>query len=134
MAGLSTTDLVSAKGRLSRRGDLVLMVTGPGEGSAAQRRGASSVVSELAKAVDGGTAGTVLAGPPTAAGATGQLGAVRRDVAAARQVSTVDSLGRTAGDVVTVLALAGQASGEAGQYGAVDAADGAMPGGRSTSE
>jgi hypothetical protein len=134
MAGLSTTDLVSPRGRLSRRGDLVVMVTGPGEGTPAARRGASTVVAELAKAVDGGTAGTVLAGPPASAGATGQVDAVRRDVSAARQVSTVDALGRTAGDVVTVLALAGQAAGEAGQYGAVDAADGAMPGGRSASQ
>jgi hypothetical protein len=134
MAGLSTTDLVSPQGRLSRRGDLVLMVTGPGEGSSAQQRGAATVVAELAKAVDGGTGGVVLAGPPTTAAATGQVGAVRRDVSAAREVSTVDALGRSAGDVVAVLALAGQAAGETGQYGAVDAADGAMPGGRSSTQ
>jgi len=29
---------------------------------------------------------------------------------------------------VTVMALAGQAAGESGHYGAVDASDGAMPG------
>jgi hypothetical protein len=59
---------------------------------------------------------------------------VRDDVGAARVVSTVDSLGRTAGQVVAVMALAGQAAGQSGQYGAVDAADGAMPGARDASQ
>ncbi len=60
--------------------------------------------------------------------------AVRDDVAAARDVSTVDALGRTAGQIVAVLALAGQAAGQTGQFGSVDAADGAIPGGRGTGE
>ena len=47
--------------------------------------------------------------------------------AATKDVSTVDSVDRIAGQVVTILALAGQAAGRSGQYGAVDAADGAMP-------
>ncbi len=70
----------------------------------------------------------MLAGPVASARAGGQIKAVRDDVTAAKDVSTVDSLGRTAGQVVTVMALAGQAAGRTGQYGAVDAADGAMPG------
>jgi Copper transport outer membrane protein, MctB len=72
----------------------------------------------------------VLAGPVASARTGGQVKAVRDDVGAARAVSTVDALGRTAGQVVTVMALAGQAAGKAGQYGAVNAADGAMPGAR----
>ena len=70
----------------------------------------------------------MLAGPVASAREGGQVKAVRDDVTAAREVSTVDALGRTAGQVVTVMALAGQAAGRTGQYGAVDAADGAMPG------
>ena len=131
LAGLSATSLMSAEGRLSRRGDLVLFVTGPGEGGPDEMRGASTIVTSLVLAVDRGTAGTVLAGPVAATRAGGQVKAVRDDVGAARDVSTVDVLDRTAGQVVTVMALAGQAAGKAGHYGAVDAADGAMPGARS---
>ena len=47
---------------------------------------------------------------------------------AARDVSTVDVLGRSAARVVIAMALAGQANDQTGHFGAVDAADGAMPG------
>jgi copper transport outer membrane protein MctB len=132
MAGLSTANLASAQGSLSRRGDLVLFVTGPGHGSVDQQQGASTIVTTLVQSVDAHTRGVVLAGPAAAARAGGQILAVRSDVSAARSVSTVDSLDRTAAQVVTVMALAGQAAGRSGQYGAVDAANGAMPGARAT--
>ena len=128
LAGLSTAGMMSTEGDLSRRGDLVLFVTGAGAGTAEQRQGASTIVTALVKAVDADTAGAVLAGPVTSARAGGAVKAVRDDVVAARDVSTVDTLGRTAGQVVAVMALAGQAQGQTGHYGAVDAADGAMPG------
>jgi hypothetical protein len=128
LAGLSTTSLMSAEGKFNRRGSLVLFVTGPGQGSPEEKQGASTIVDTLVKAVDAATDGVVLAGPPASARKDGQIKAVRDDVSAARDVSTVDALGRTAGEVVTVMALAGQAAGRTGHYGAVDAADGAMPG------
>jgi Copper transport outer membrane protein, MctB len=127
LAGLKAAGLMSTDGALTRRGDLVLFVTGPGQGGSAAQRGASTIVTSLVEAVDGATAGAVLAGPVAAAGAQGQLAAVRADSRTARDVSTVDSLGRTAGQVVTVMALVGQAAGRTGHYGA-DAPDGAMPG------
>ena len=128
LSGLSTTSLMSTEGKLDRRGSLVLFVTGSGQGSAEQRQGAATIVNTLVQAVDAGTDGVVLAGPPASAREGGQVKAVRDDVTASRNVSTVDVLGRTAGQVVAVMALAGQAAGETGHYGAVDAADGAMPG------
>jgi hypothetical protein len=128
LGALDAASLMSADGRLNRRGDLVLFVTGGGQGGNAEQKGASTIVTTMIRAVDSETAGTVLAGPVASARGNGQVKALRDDVGAARDVSTVDSLGRTAGEVVTVLALAGQASGKTGQYGAVDAADGAMPG------
>ena len=128
LAGLSTTSLMSEEGELSRRGSLVLFVTGPGQGSTQDKQGAATIVDTLVQAVDSATDGAVLAGPTASARADGQVKAVRDDVTTARDVSTVDSLGRTAGHVVTVMALAGQAAGRTGHYGAVDAADGAMPG------
>jgi hypothetical protein len=131
LSALDAASLMSADGTLNRRGDLVLFVTGAGRGAQAEQKGASTIVTTMVRAVDSETAGTVLAGPVASARGNGQVRALREDVGAARDVSTVDSLGRTAGQVVTVLALAGQASGKTGQYGAVDAADGAMPGARS---
>ena len=134
LAGLSTTSLMSAEGKLKRRGSLLLFVTGPGQGTAQQRQGASTIVSTLVDAVDQNTDGVVLAGPVASARAGGQVKAVRDDVKVSRDVSTVDALGRSAGQVVAVMALAGQAAGRTGQYGAVDAPDGAMPGAQSATE
>ena len=134
LAAMDTAKLLSVQGKLTRRGDLVLFVAGAGQGSAGQQRGSGSIVTALVRAVDSGSGGVVLAGPPGSALASGELKAVRDDAAATRAVSTVDALGRTAGQVVTVMALAGQAAGRSGQYGAVQAADGAMPGARDTSQ
>jgi hypothetical protein len=131
LGGLSTTSLMSAEGKLNRRGSLLLFVTGPGQGTAEQKQGASTIVDALVQAADDATDGVVLAGPVASARAGGQVKAVRDDVTAARDVSTVDSLGRTAGEVVTVMAVAGQARDKTGHYGAVNAADGAMPGAQS---
>ena len=128
LAGLNTTKLLSVEGKVNRRGSLVLFVAGPGQGTAQEKQGAGTIVTALATAADAATDGVVVAGPIPSARPGGVVKAVRDDVAAARDVSTVDVLGRTAGQVVTVMALAGQAAGQTGQYGAVDAADGAMPG------
>ncbi|HVH94495.1 MAG TPA: copper transporter, partial [Nocardioidaceae bacterium] len=134
LAGLSTTSLMSAEGKLNRRGSLLLFVTGAGQGTRDQRKGASTIVNTLVDAVDQNTDGVVLAGPVASARTGGQVKAVRDDVKVSRDVSTVDSLGRSAGQVVTVMALAGQAAGRTGQYGAVNAADGAMPGAQDATE
>ncbi len=134
LAGLDTASLMSTSGKLGRRGDLVLVVGGAGEGDADQRRGAASIVTTVVRALDAETGGVVLAAPVASARENGQVKAVRDDVGAAKDVSTVDSLGRTAAQVVAVMALAGQAAGRSGQYGAVDAADGAMPGARGSSD
>jgi hypothetical protein len=134
LAGLSTTSLMSAEGKLQRRGSLMLFVTGTGQGTPAQKQSASTIVTTLVEAVDQNTDGVVLAGPLASARTGGQVKAVRDDVKVSRDVSTVDSLGRSAGQVVTIMALAGQAAGRTGQYGAVDAADGAMPGAQSATE
>lgn len=128
LSGLSTANLMSAEGDLNRRGSLVIVVAGPGSGSAAERQGANSIVTALVKAIDAGTDGVVVAGPVEAARERGLIAAIQADVAAAKEVSTVDVLGRQAGQVVAVMALAEQAHGKAGHYGAVDAAGGAMPG------
>ncbi len=128
LAGLSTAGMMSQEGQLSKRADLVLFIAGAGAGSSEQKQGSNSIVTTLVKAVDADTAGVVIAGPIPAAREGGVIKAVRDDVIAARDVSTVDTLGRTAGQVVAVMALAGQAAGKTGHYGGVDAANGPMPG------
>ena len=128
LAGLSTAGLMSADGALDRRGSLVLFVAGAPEGTEDEQTGASSILSTVATAVDGGTDGTVVAGPIGSAREHGVVRGIRDDVVAARDVSTVDALGRSAARIVSMMALAGQAEDQTGHYGAVDAADGAMPG------
>lgn len=128
LAGLSTAGLMSAEGNFNRRGSLVLFVAGPGSGSTSDQQGSNSIVTTLTEAVDQNTDGVVVAGPLESARNDGVVKAVRDDVTTARDVSTVDIVGRTAGQVVTILALAQQADGQTGHYGAIDAANGAMPG------
>jgi hypothetical protein len=128
LAGLSTAGLMSADGSLDRRGSLVLFVAGAGHGSDDEQTGASSILSTIVTSVDADTNGVVVAGPVASARENGVIRGIRDDVVAARDVSTVDTLGRSAARIVSVMALAGQAEGQTGHYGAVDAADGAMPG------
>ena len=128
LAGLSTAGLMSPDGSLDRRGSLVLVVAGEGSGSDEQRTAAASIMTTLATAIDADTNGVVVAGPMPSAREHGVVRAIRDDVVAARDVSTVDSLGRAAARNVTVMALAGQAQDQTGHFGAVDAADGPMPG------
>jgi len=128
LSGLGTAGLISPEEDLSRRGSLVVFIAGAGTGSSEERQGANTIVGAVVKAVDAETDGVVVAGPVASAREGGLVAAIRGDVVAAREVSTVDSLGHTAGEVVSVMALAGQASGEVGHYGAVDASGGAMPG------
>jgi hypothetical protein len=128
LAGLSTAGLMSADGALDRRGSLVLFVAGAGSGSDEEQTAAATILTTLATAVDADTGGVVVAGPMSSARDHGVVRAIRDDVVAARDVSTVDSLGRAAARIVAVMALAGQAEEQTGHFGAVDAADGPMPG------
>ncbi len=128
LSGLSTANLMSAEGDFESRGSLVLFIAGEGTGSAEERQGANTIVTSLATAIDVDTDGVVVAGPVDAARGNGLISAVRGDVVAARDISTVDAISRQAGQVVSVMALAEQSQGGAGHYGAVDAANGAMPG------
>ncbi len=128
LAGLSTAGLMSADGALDRRGSLVLIVAGAGNGSQEEKTGASSILTTIATAIDADTDGVVVAGPVASARERGVVRGIRDDVVAARDVSTVDTLGRSAARIVVVMALAGQAEGQTGHFGAIDAADGPMPG------
>lgn len=128
LAGLDSAGLVSTEGTLGRRGDLVLFLSGPAEGSEQEQQGAGVILGSLVRSVDAQSRGVVLAGPVGSARRGGPVAAVRADPATARAVSTVDVLGSVAGAVVTVMALDRQSAGRTGHFGATGAADGAMPG------
>lgn len=128
LSGLSTANLLSPVGELTRRGSLVLVIAGSPTGSASAGGASSAVVSSLAAALDQATDGVVIAGPTAAARGSGVLDAVRREVVVSQQVSTVDTLDRVVGQLVALLALEEQAQGGVGHYGSVDASGGVLPG------
>ncbi len=128
LSGLSTADLMSPAGDMTRRGSVVLVVGGAGAEDDAAREGASAIVTALVDAIDQATDGVVVAGPADTARNGGVVESVRSEVGTAQEVSTVDTLDRSAGQVVTLLALAEQAGGSTGHYGSIEAPDGVMPG------
>lgn len=128
LSGFEGAELMTVDGELARRGSLVLFVAGSPSGTPEEVAGRNSIVTTLVRSVDENTDGVVVAGTVAAARPGGVVEAVRQDVGTAQDVSSVDVLGRSAGRVVAMMALAGQAQGQTGHYGVVDAADGAMPG------
>ncbi len=128
LSGLDTAGLMSSAGDPVTRGSLVLVVAGEGQADTPEQQAQNSILTALLTAVDAHTDGVVVAGPVSSASRNGLVDAIQNDVAAARDVSTVDSVTGTTGQLVAVLALAEQAAGNTGHYGAVDAPDGAMPG------
>jgi hypothetical protein len=97
--------------------DLVVVIAGGGahRPSPAGRAAAVPLVTQLHRSF----AGVVVAGP---AADSDLVGAVRADAHLAKSVSTVDNLDTSAGQVGTVLALAGERTGKVGAYGTGDGA------------
>ena len=125
LAALASAELAAEPETSDRRGSLAVVVTGsPDRG---RLEGAGAVVTALTAALDEGSDGAVLAGPPAAAEPDGAVAALREDPAAAREVSSVDVADRVSGAVATALALAEEARGRSGHYGLVGAEDGALP-------
>ncbi|GGV31700.1 hypothetical protein GCM10010182_64100 [Actinomadura cremea] len=82
----------------------------------------------LASALDAAGSGTVVGGPPTAASDGGLIAALR-DSDAAESVSSVDIVDTetVSGQVVAILALQKEMSGESGQYGTGAGVSGYLP-------
>jgi hypothetical protein len=127
MSGLSTAGLVTADGQPSGRADLVLVLAGPADRSDLGGA-ANTIISQVLGSLATSTDGLVLTGPAGSAKDGGLLKVTRDDVSLERIISTVDSADSGAGQVVAVLALVERAGGTIGQWGAVDAQDGTMPG------
>ncbi|MEV5966396.1 copper transporter [Kribbella sp. NPDC051952] len=82
---------------------------------------------DFLEGLDQGSAGTVVAGVPDTAKDGGLLKALRSDSEATKIVSSVDVADLPAGRMTIVFSLVEQASGKAGQYGAIDAKNGVAP-------
>lgn len=115
MAGLSDGGFVRAD-KAPQPAQLVLVLTG----GARAGNGAGDKAITLARfatQLDRSGAGAVLAGTEGSASGSGAIGVARADGASGSALSTVDNMDTAAGRVVTVLALAEQLDGKAGQYG-----------------
>jgi hypothetical protein len=126
ISGLQSADLIAVSQPISARAGLALVVTGPEfdtSAAAADNAVPVTVLQSLGQQLP-----TVVVGPTGAAGQRGVIGALRASPASAKVLSTVDSGETTMGQVSGVLALAARAGGTIGQFGAVHAADGVLPG------
>jgi hypothetical protein len=123
IAGLQSADLAKTPQAVSARAGLALVVAGPG--AASDSAAADNAVPMAILQAFGAKVPTVVVGPTSAGGSRGVIGLLREHNPV---VSTVDSAETTMGQVAGILALAARARGTVGQYGAVDAADGALPG------
>ncbi|HET6166734.1 MAG TPA: copper transporter [Marmoricola sp.] len=124
VSGLQSAELVTTGQAISARAGLALVVAGPparSEAAAADNGVPVTILRALGSRVP-----TVVVGSTGAAGPLGVLRALR---SGAPVLSTVDSVETTMGQVAGVLALAARVrSGTIGQFGAVHAANGALPG------
>lgn len=101
--------------------DAVVLVAGP------QRKASiSTVVAELARSVDAGAKGCVLAGPSASSLTGGPVAELREDGDEAK-VSTVDVTNSAVGGVVVARALNRDIDGKSGAWGTPRSDDGALP-------
>jgi hypothetical protein len=126
VSGLESAELVTIAQPVTARAGLALVVSGPPARSDAAA--ADNAVPVTILRALGAQLPTVVVGSTGSAGSRGVLGALRKDDGSRAAVSTVDSIETAMGRVAGVLALAARGRGTIGQFGAVDASDGAIPG------
>lgn len=126
-AAFAEAGLIDSSEPLAGTAELAVVVAGgpvTDDGEAGRRLAA---LTSLTAAMDSQGAGAVLAGPPQSATTLGLVDAVRTDADLAAQISTVDVAQISSGRTSAVLALAEQADGGVGHYGAVGQVDGPAP-------
>lgn len=116
-------DLITLTSTPTKRATLAVVVTAPTTSGSADQ---GTVVAALAGALDSSGKGVVVAGPASSSDDGGIVKAVR-DSDATSNMSTVDVTDIAAGRVVTVLAMAREASGQSGSWGTSRSADGGVP-------
>ena len=117
LAGLAALEVLSVETPTVTPADSVVVLTGAGPASedAAER---TATLVELVTALDAAGSGAVVAGPSAAAEGSGLVAAVRAAREVSAVVSTVDDVERASGRISTVLAVAQEALGTSGAYGA----------------
>ncbi|TCM38646.1 copper transporter [Kribbella sp. VKM Ac-2568] len=126
LSGVTGSKLVSLKPTPKDRASLVVVVAAKPPTPAPDNSSYNDAV-DFAEGLDQGSGGAVVAGVPESAQNGGMLKSLRGDSAATKILSTVDVANIPSGQMTVVFALVEQASGKAGQYGAVDAKNGVAP-------
>ena len=126
MSGLSGSKLFGIKPTPKDRASLIVLVSGKQPAESTDESTYTDAV-DLARGLDSGSAGVVVAGTPETSQDGALLTVLRSDSDATKQVSSVDVANLPSGRATVVFALAEQAEGKAGQYGGMDAKDGVAP-------
>ncbi len=126
MGAFGEGDLVDGDSDLPQA-DLAVVVAPSVPAKAKSTADANRAWVSLARSLDSASRGAVMVGDPSAAGDGGVLASLRADKQARAAVSSVDVADLASGQVAAVWALAEQAKGGVGQYGAVGTTDGALP-------
>jgi hypothetical protein len=127
ISGLSGSKLLSLKpAQIKDRASLIVVVAAKPPTPAPDNSSYNDPV-DFIEGLDQGSGGVVVAGTPATADNGGLLKALRSDSDAAKIVSSVDVADIPAGQATVVFSLAEQASGKAGQYGAINAKNGVAP-------
>ena len=116
IAGLDELGALKLRGDPGRLAELAVVVAGPRAHGNQAVTGARDALLGLVAALDNGSHGVVVVGSVDSA-LPDRLIAQVRTSAETRNPSTVDTGGSVGGDLATVLALAEQAAGRAGDYG-----------------
>jgi hypothetical protein len=128
LAGLKTAKLLSIAPDHPAPATLAVLVApgAPDQPTKADQASAQAI-GLLARELDYAGGGTVVAGPPTAAGSAGVIAAVRSDSTTRQAVSTVDDADTETGRIRLVLALAAELHDTTGQYGVGPGANAPIP-------
>lgn len=126
VSGLTGSKLLSLKPTPKDRCGLVVVVAAKPPTPLPDNSSYNDAV-DFVEGLDIGSGGVVVAGVPESAEDGGLLKTLRSDSDATKIVSSVDVANMPSGQQTVVFALVEQASGKAGQYGAISAKNGVAP-------
>ena len=129
LAGFADGNLLTVNGGVAHSGSLAVLIAPPpptGTPNPKLVQQQDALLLDLARDLDRSAVGAVLTGPVAAAD-TGLVKAARSDKNLTADVSTVDGVDLPRGVIATVLALAEQAKGGVGSYGARSGARAPVP-------
>ncbi|WP_406295416.1 copper transporter [Embleya sp. NBC_00888] len=125
---LKDAGFVDVKDNPATGADLVVVVAPSGATGGDDPGRINNIHLSLARALDSGDGGTVMAGTASAAQENGVIWALRRNDQTAKAVSTVDTADTPVGQVAVVWSLVVEdKQGSSGQYGTTGTTDGPLP-------